>query len=295
MFSLSGAARADTRTQHHLPLPTPVRDRAESQSAVATLRSAPTARVLVSGGLFFMGSDPLTIAAALASCESEPAGPTCDTGWFADEYPVHGVRLDAFQIARRETSVAAYERCVLAGACSPPWYVAGGKRYEVPAYPVTMISWDDAGTYCAWAGGRLPTEAEWERAARGPNGREYPWGDVYDPFIVNAGRFSLFDPNDDRDGFLELAPVGSFPDGRTPDGIDDLAGNVEEWVSDIYGPYSDATVENPIGPKVGDERVIRGGSFANGAAWQRGAMRWHDAPGARRFWRGFRCVWPAQA
>ncbi len=283
--------RADTPVRRPLPVPTRIETVTDAASGVSTLRAAVTDRVVVPAGLFFMGSDPLAIAGALASCELEPAGNACRSEAFSNEYPVHGVHLRAFQIARRETTVASYERCVGAGVCRPPWFAAGGKRFDVPTYPVTMVAWDDAVTYCNWSDGRLPTEAEWERAARGPNAREYPWGDVYDPFVVNAGRFSVVDPLDDRDGFLELAPVGSFVDGRTPDGIDDLAGNVEEWVNDLYGEYPIETVDDPKGPKTGDERVIRGGSFERGAAWQRSAMRGHDFPSARRIWRGFRCVW----
>jgi formylglycine-generating enzyme required for sulfatase activity len=258
---------------------------------VVVLRGAATDRVKIPGGKFFMGSDPLELSFALASCQSEPAGAMCRTDLFSDEYPPHEVHFHAFQIQRREVTVEAYERCVGAGVCAAPWYAAGGKRYEKPTFPVTMVSWDDAVTYCGWVGGRLPTESEWERAARGTTGRTYPWGNVYNPFILNGGRFSFELPFDDRDGFEELAPVGSFPDGRTPEGIDDLAGNVEEWVSDFYGEYPSKPTLDPTGPKTGDERVVRGGSFGSGAAWQRGAMRWHDSPGARRFWRGFRCVW----
>jgi sulfatase modifying factor 1 len=289
LFAAS-AAEADTPPARNLPVPVrPERD-ASSGDGVVTLRAGATDRVLIRGGTFFMGSDPLEIALALSACQAEPAGKACRSELFAREYNVHRVKLRDYRIGRREVTVASYERCVGAGVCGAPWYAAGGKRYEVPDFPVTMITWDDAQTYCRWVGGRLPTEAEWERAARGVEGRRYPWGNVFDPFITNGGRFAL-DGFDDRDGFAELAPVGSFPDGRTPDGIDDLAGNVEEWVADFFGDYPDGFVEDPTGPKVGETRVIRGGSFGDGAAWLRGAFRRQDLASSRRFWRGFRCAW----
>src|SRR5262249_40500563 len=151
-----------------------------------------------------------------------------------------------------------------------------------------LVNYNDASEFCAWTGGRLPTEAEWERAARGILGRRYPWGNVYNPFLSNHGRLSL-DATDDRDGFLELAPVGSFPEGRTPDGIDDMAGNVEEWVSDWYAEgYPEASTVNPHGPATGDLRVVRGGSFLSGRPWLRGSARMFEFPGVRRPWLGFR-------
>ena len=157
--------------------------------------------------------------------------------------------------------------------------------------PQVLVSWNEALAYCRFRGGRLPTEAEWERAARGPAGRRYPWGDVFDRQRLNGGRFAL-DPFEARDGFVELAPVGSFLAGATPDGIHDLAGNVEEWVADWYAPeYPEATEVEPQGPTGGDEKVVRGGGYGHGAAWVRGAARSKDVPSARRAWRGFRCAY----
>jgi formylglycine-generating enzyme required for sulfatase activity len=200
------------------------------------------------------------------------------------------VYLSDFWIDRTEVTVAAYGRCVAAGACAPPPYAEGGERFDRPDYPVVLVSWNDARRFCAWAGGRLPTEAEWERAARGLTGRRYPWGNVYNPFLANHGAFA-FDELDARDGFLELAPVGSFRDGRTPDGIDDLAGNVEEWVFDWFAQeYPKVSAVNPKGPDMGDRRVVRGGGYAHARPWLRGSAREKMAPGERAPWLGFRCA-----
>ncbi len=287
-------ARAVADAQRGAPsreAPTAPSKRGGAADGVVTLRAPATDRVYVRGGVFTMGSDPLEIAYAYALCKTEPQGDACRVEVFEDELVPRHVSLSDYLLGRREVTVAEYGRCVETGLCSAPPLAAGGKRFDLPDYPVTMVSWHDAATYCRWAGGRLPTEAEWERAARGTVGRRFPWGNVYNPFLLNGGRFSV-DAFDDRDGYAELAPVGSFPLGRTPDGIDDLAGNVEEWVADYYAPaYPEADEHDPVGPDTGDEKVLRGGSFAHGRAWQRGANRAHDLPSSRRYWRGFRCAW----
>ena len=291
-LGFASAASGDSRSPGALrEAPTKPEKTAPSGARVATLRSATTERVLVRAGSFTMGSDMGEIVNAVTLCQSEPLGDACEEKVFDDELTAHAVFLSDFLIGRREVTVAEYRRCVEAGPCAAPPFAAGGKRFDVADFPVTMVSWNDASTFCSWAGGRLPTEAEWERAARGRAGRRFPWGNVYNPFLLNGGRLSL-NAFDDRDGFAELAPVGSFPAGRTPDGIDDLAGNVEEWVNDYFAPeYPEADQQNPTGPDTGDEKVIRGGSFASGKAWQRGASRSADLASARRYWRGFRCAW----
>ena len=184
-----------------------------------------------------------------------------------------------------------YLRCVEAGPCSAPPLAAGGRRFLAPDLPATMITWSEAATFCAFRGGRLPTEAEWERAARGVNGRRYPWGNVFDPYLTNGGRFGI-QVFEEKDGFLELAPVGSFVEGATPDRIVDLVGNAEEWVADWWAPEYPMTSEvNPKGSSVGDEKVVRGGSYIQGRHSLRAAERNKDVPSARRPWRGFRCAY----
>jgi formylglycine-generating enzyme required for sulfatase activity len=113
---------------------------------------------------------------------------------------------------------------------------------------------------------------------------------VYNPKIANHGRFAP-DPLDDVDGFSELSPVASYPQGRTLEGVEDLAGNVEEWVADWYAiGYAEADMVDPLGPETGDERVVRGGSYLSGRAWLRSGARDKDLPSRRKAWRGFRCA-----
>lgn len=284
-------------------------------SAVVVLKTPGPDAIRFPSGTFTMGSSEAEIAHAQMICQRAQHDEDCRSDWFADEYAPHDVYLDAFWLDRTETTVAAYRRCVEAGACAEPPYSLGAARFDHDDYPVVLVTWTDAQKYCAWAGGRLPTEAEWERAARGRTGRRYPWGNVYNPNLANHGRSSWsdldpIDTYDDGDGFLELAPVGSFPDGATPEGIVDLAGNVEEWVGDYYArEYPKADAANPKGPDTGDYRVVRGGAYGGmgkpmaddnrlllmplGARpWLRATARSFDLPSSRATWRGFRCARP---
>jgi formylglycine-generating enzyme required for sulfatase activity len=195
------------------------------------------------------------------------------------------VTLDSFEIDRTEISVARYQRCVAAGACSPATFPFGDARYDQPHLPVTHVRWEDARAYCTWVSGRLPTEAEWEFTARGRANRTFPWGELYNPRLSNHGTRTDWvdrhgeDPTDGRDGFRGLAPIGSFPDGASANGVLDLAGNVSEWVHDLFDidadgmGYSGKVVTNPKGPPSGHGHVIRGGSYRDGAHWQRSAAR----------------------
>ena len=290
ILAASRALDAAPRPPPPPPLPASPSAHASTDDPVAVLRTPTSARVLIRAGTFTMGSSDTEFATAIGLCRAEPRRDDCKEEWFAWEQSPHEVYLDDYWIDRTEVTVASHQRCVAAGQCPPPPYASGGVRFDEPDLPVVLVTWSEARRYCAWAGGRLPTEAEWERAARGLGGRRYPWGNVYNPFLSNHGVFGV-EELFARDGFLELAPVGSFPDGRTPDGIDDLAGNVQEWVHDWFAPqYPEASAHNPRGPDVGEHRITRGGSYVHGRPWLRGASRDPTTPSQRAPWIGFRCA-----
>jgi len=282
-------------TRHPAPPPAPVASEGVTGDGILVLRPPVPEQVLLRAGTFTMGSDDADFADAMSLCRLEPRRDDCKEEWFAAEQSAHQVYLSDFWLDRREVTVARYRPCVAASVCAAPPYAEGGERFDRPEYPVVLVSWNDARRFCAWAGGRLPTEAEWERAARGLSdaahtGRRYPWGDVYNPFLSNHGAFAVEDL-DAGDGFLELAPVGSFPDGRTPDGIEDLAGNAQEWVADWFAPeYPKADAVNPKGPDMGDRRVVRGGGYPHPRTRLRGAARDRESPSDRAPWIGFRCA-----
>jgi formylglycine-generating enzyme required for sulfatase activity len=260
---------------------------------VVHLQSPLSKMILVRASRFIMGSTPSEVLDASASCAREPLGHRCTERTFANELRAHTVELSAFWLDRTEVSVRDYTRCVELGRCRALPADGGAQRFTRPELPVTFVTWDDAQEYCAFRGARLPTEAEFERAARGATGRRYPWGYLYNSHAANHGRLGL-EPTDASDGYAELAPIGSFPAGRTVDGFLDLAGNAAEWVFDLYvESYPRNTVKDPTGPDApgsGGERVVRGGSFTNAGAWLRGAARSAADPGTRRPTLGFRCA-----
>jgi formylglycine-generating enzyme required for sulfatase activity len=248
--------------------------------------------VRIPAGSSLMGSDEPEVLHALADCVREPYGHRCTPTLFGNEMPRHVVQLSSYWIDRFEVRVADYERCVRAGQCGERPRSEATLRFDHHDYPVSRVSWDDARAYCAFRDARLPTEAEFERAARGMGGRRYPWGELFNQRAGNHGRFG-WDVTEAADGFLELAPVGSFPAGATPEGVYDLAGNVAEWTSDRYVPSYDAgPVRDPKGPGIGASnlRVVRGGSYAQARFRLRGAARAFAEPSERRSSIGFRCA-----
>ncbi len=283
----------------------------------APLLRAPGPReIAVAAGTFTMGSEAAEIDHAIALCTHDLGAGPCDDPRLRRaldaEVGAHEVRLGAFFIDRTEVTVESYRRCVAAGPCAAPPYADGGARFDRPELPVVLVSWADADTYCRFRGARLPTEAEWERVARGaapatagvadaglPSrpGRRFAWGDLWNPRRANHGRLGI-DETDAVDGFAELAPVGSFVSGRTPEGVDDLSGNVEEWTLDAIdgvesARYPDHGVVDPRGAAQGALRVTRGGSFASALPWLRTTARMFRVATTRSPTLGLRCVRPA--
>ncbi len=235
--------------------------------------------VEIPGGTFWMGA--------------QKNGRNEDAEASGDEPPVHQVTLKGFRIGRYPVTVQEFARFVRAGGyATQKFWEAGGFRkftepdeWEVqkgfPSRPVVGVSWFEAAAYCAWAGCRLPTEAEWERVARGPNGARYPWGD----------RPPLDHSRANYDGTVGSAtPVGLYPAGNSLENVCDLIGNVYEWCSDWYGEYPEAAQVNPVGPQKGESKVLRGGAWSYGPLLVRVSYRLRDVPSSRGSGVGFRCA-----
>ena len=283
------AARAETvERARSVRAVSPV-ERALSGGLV-TLRAPGSPMIRVAAGSFVMGSSPSELALAIDNCAREAFGNRCNERSFTSELPRHTATLGSFWLDRTEVTAADYDRAAETGACSPRVLEGGARRFARGELPATLVSAADAEAYCRSRGARLPSEAELERAARGTSGRYYPWGMNYDRRLVNHGRLGL-DTSDFSDGYAELSPVGSFPEGRTPDGFLDLAGNAAEWTRDPFTPRHDL----PADPAWGGARVVRGGDFSSGAAFLRSAVRTPVVPDRRLPTVGFRCARSADA
>ena len=204
-----------------------------------------------------------------------------------DEAPEHQVYLATFYIDKYEVTQAEYDRFVRAtkrGKPFVPVFDDDISKILNPALAAMGMSWSDAVAYCQWAGKRLPTEAEWEKASKGEGSRKYPWGDTLTPKHANL--------EGEEDGYKYLAPPGKFEAGRSPYGLYDMAGNVAEWVHDTYDDkyYAKSPYRDPKGPEEGQNKVIRGGSWRESPHGARVAKRFQA-----KLWRtdatiGFRCA-----
>ncbi len=268
-----------TPTTTPTPMPTPTDTPWLQDGATQTRSQDDMTMVYVPAGEFLMGSAEDDSAAA------------------ADEKPQHKVYLDAFWIDQTEVSNAQYRACVEAGGCQAPttcnWgeptYSDGSKS----DHPVVCVNWYNATAYCTWAGARLPTEAEWEKAARGTDGRIYPWG-----YIFDGARLNFCDRNceyswqdaDVDDGYAQAAPVGSYPAGASPYGALDMAGNVWECTSSLYKPYPYDPADGREDATAGGVRVVRGGSWYHYERDARAALRSDYDPSYALDLLGFRCA-----
>ncbi|MCZ6681434.1 MAG: SUMF1/EgtB/PvdO family nonheme iron enzyme [Candidatus Poribacteria bacterium] len=207
----------------------------------------------------------------------------------SDESPAHAVRLDPFYLDQFEVTNAQYEQ-FMAETDHPAPLFWEDLQLNQPDYPVVGVTWDDAKAYADWAGKRLPTEAEWEIAARGSDPREFPWGNAFDEDV--DGETIHANIAGDVDGFELTAPVGSFPTGASEFGVHDMAGNVMEWVADWYDPeyYKESPVANPTGPISGLGRVLRGGSWGDMPDEVRSAKRRSLLANLADRTIGFRCA-----
>jgi formylglycine-generating enzyme required for sulfatase activity len=261
--------------------------------------------VLVPAGEFWMGSSQAEVTWAVGECKKRGAEDVCQR-LLEVEQPRHRVVLDAFYIDRYEVSNALFEKFAKAtghrtlaelDGFSEVWRLKDG-RFELSkvdgadwrkpdgasaseaSHPVVLVSWQEADAYCRWAGKRLPTEAEWEKAARGAYGRRYPWGEAWDGSLAN-------------NGLRTTKTIGSYPGGMSPYGAHDMAGNVSEWVADWFDNnyYQKSPERNPQGPTSGDRKIRRGGSWVSFTPMLlRTTRRLPDKPEARLTDQGFRCA-----
>jgi len=271
--------------------------------------------VQIPGGTFTMGLADDEIPEAQTACveelgfeQREQAYALCERIMRLHDEETGSPRevyVSPFVIDRYEVTAAEYHNCVQAGACDPTPLVAGDTRAIRDDLPVANVTWYDARDYCGWAHKRLPTEAEWEKAARGDDRRHFPWGNIDADDRANRGEMQdeverpvVFLPDhlpsklSDSDGSAGPAPPGSFPFGRSPYGVDDMAGNVAEWVADWFSEngYGGLSQIDPTGAGSGTQKIVRGGSFADPRFYSRTYHRRRQPPDTGTVNVGFRCA-----
>ena len=254
-------------------------------AALIACSPVPPGMILIPAGTFVMGSN-------VEDAEHKALDYGLVKPWFVNEHPEHRVTLPAYYLDRYEATQAEYQTFVSAtGRPAPLGWTGRRHPAGLARHPVVSVTWADADAYCRWVGTRLPTEAEWERAARGTDGRPYPWGDRFELGRANVGGA--------RSG---TTAVGSYPTGRSPEGVYDLVGNAWEWTADWYGPYPWHPAEEIVEQDARPTRVLRGtswsgiGHFAPEAQMDilahnaRGSFRFSTDPEGRLNDVGFRCA-----
>ena len=290
------AAGGASATPTPPPAPAPIEATGEVRRPVAAMIAIPA-------GPARLGANVAEVEAANRMCRADLLPLEAEGCNFSVEGPDRRAWLGAYQIDRVEVTVAAYRACARAGACAPEPLLVADTRFLAPELPITSVTWGEAQRFCAWRGARLPTEAEWERAARGRGGRIFPWGNDPRTTASNHGRlvrvgelgprpYTLSQP-DPSDGFALTAPVGSFPQGASEEGLLDMAGNAMEWTAD-WAPAADSAAAvptvNPRGPAWGVARIARGGSWRSPLLFQRTTAREALPPTLRSPDVGFRCA-----
>ena len=268
------------------PTATPVPSKTAAKAPTSTTTKAPANTVAPGLGI---GSTMIRDQDGMEMVYVPASKFTMGSNEYDFEQPIHQVYLDAYWIDKYEVTNGQYEKCVAAGSCSAPGSTGsytrssyyGNSRYA--EYPVIYVRWHQADAYCQWAGGRLPSEAEWEKAARGTEGYVYPMGD-------NSPNAQLANYNDNEGDTTE---VGSYAEGVSLYGAMDMAGNVWEWVADWYDEtyYTSSPLENPTGPDTGTYLVLRGGSWSDDEWFLRASYRYGGFfPDYTNDYVGFRCA-----
>jgi formylglycine-generating enzyme required for sulfatase activity len=296
--STATAVPATPTVRDATPLPEPTLEPTVEATAGPTIGSTRiigldrAAQVFVPAGNFIMGSDEKDAKKTLADGRAFP------------EVPVNTLYLDDYWIDKFEVTTGQYKLCVDAGVCKAPHRNDSGTRpfyfgnSDYSNYPVIWINWSMSLAFCEWAGRRLPTEAEWEKAARGTDARRFPWGN--DPLDGSEANFCDINcrltiaNRGYNDGYADTSPVGSYPRGASPYGALDMAGNVWEWTGTLVRPYpydpSDGREVLGENPNVQGERVWRGGAWSNGYWWMRAALRYRSKDWYWNWNLGFRCA-----